>query len=126
MKATIERATLLKCLGHVQSVVERRNTIPILSNVLIEAREDGSLRLMATDLDLQVDETVQANVSQAQANVTGSERPKRLYCCPHCDFAVPESTTCNHASTACRNCHGTADDTRFMDVTGSITSIRAN
>jgi DNA polymerase-3 subunit beta len=37
MKATIERATLLKSLGHVQSVVERRNTIPILSNVLIEA-----------------------------------------------------------------------------------------
>ncbi|MEO6225886.1 MAG: DNA polymerase III subunit beta [Sphingomicrobium sp.] len=67
MKATIERATLLKSLGHVQSVVERRNTIPILSNVLIEAREDGSLRLMATDLDLQVDETVPANVTQAGA-----------------------------------------------------------
>ena len=60
MKATIERAVLLKSLGHVQSVVERRNTIPILSNVLIEAREDGSLRLMATDLDLQVDESVPA------------------------------------------------------------------
>jgi len=67
MKATIERATLLKSLGHVQSVVERRNTIPILSNVLIEAREDGSLRLMATDLDLQVDETIPANVSQPGA-----------------------------------------------------------
>src|SRR3954449_8648249 len=67
MKATIERATLLKSLGHVQSVVERRNTIPILSNVLIEAREDGSIRLMATDLDLQVDETIQANVTQAGA-----------------------------------------------------------
>jgi DNA polymerase-3 subunit beta len=67
MKATIERATLLKSLGHVQSVVERRNTIPILSNVLIEARDDGSLRLMATDLDLQVDESVAAQVSQAGA-----------------------------------------------------------
>jgi DNA polymerase-3 subunit beta len=67
MKATIERATLLKSLGHVQSVVERRNTIPILSNVLIEAREDGSIRLMATDLDLQVDESVPANVSQPGA-----------------------------------------------------------
>jgi DNA polymerase-3 subunit beta len=67
MKATIERAVLLKSLGHVQSVVERRNTIPILSNVLMEAREDGSLRLMATDLDLQVDESVPANVSQAGA-----------------------------------------------------------
>ena len=54
MKATIERATLLKGLGHVHSVVERRNTIPILSNVLIEAEEGGGLRLMATDLDLQI------------------------------------------------------------------------
>ena len=67
MKATIERATLLKSLSHVQSVVERRNTIPILSNVLIEARDDGSLRLMATDLDLQVDESVAAQVEQAGA-----------------------------------------------------------
>jgi len=67
MKATIERATLLKSLGHVQSVVERRNTIPILSNVLIEARDDNSIRLMATDLDLQVDESGPATVSQAGA-----------------------------------------------------------
>jgi len=67
MKATIERATLLKGLSHVQSVVERRNTIPILSNVLIEASAEGSLRLMATDLDLQIDETVPAAVDQAGA-----------------------------------------------------------
>ncbi len=64
MKATIERATLLKGLSHVQSVVERRNTIPILSNVLIEASGEGTIRLMATDLDLQVDETVAAAVDQ--------------------------------------------------------------
>jgi DNA polymerase-3 subunit beta len=63
MKATIERATLLKGLGHVHSVVERRNTIPILSNVLIDAGEDG-IRLMATDLDLQINETVEANVTE--------------------------------------------------------------
>ena len=68
MKATIERATLLKGLSHVQSVVERRNTIPILSNVLIEASADaGSIRLMATDLDLQIDETVAAAVDQSGA-----------------------------------------------------------
>jgi DNA polymerase-3 subunit beta len=72
MKATIERAVLLKSLGHVQSVVERRNTIPILSNVLLEAREDGSLRLMATDLDLQVDESVPASVSQAGATTVSA------------------------------------------------------
>ena len=72
MKATIERAVLLKSLGHVQSVVERRNTIPILSNVLLEAREDGSLRLMATDLDLQVDESVPANVAQPGATTVSA------------------------------------------------------
>lgn len=72
MKATIERATLLKSLSHVQSVVERRNTIPILSNVLIEAREDGSIRLMATDLDLQVDESVPANVSTPGATTVSA------------------------------------------------------
>jgi DNA polymerase-3 subunit beta len=62
MKATIERATLLKSLSHVQSVVERRNTIPILSNVLIEASAEGSLKLMATDLDLQIVDSVEAQV----------------------------------------------------------------
>jgi DNA polymerase-3 subunit beta len=66
MKATIERAVLLKSLGHVQSVVERRNTIPILSNLLIEAEDDG-LRLTATDLDLQIVETVAAQVDQPGA-----------------------------------------------------------
>jgi DNA polymerase III subunit beta len=67
MKATIERATLLKGLGHVHSVVERRNTIPILSNVLIEAEEGAGLRLMATDLDLQINETLEANVGEGGA-----------------------------------------------------------
>ena len=51
MKLSIERAALLKSLAMSQSVVERRNTIPILSNVLIEA-EDGKLSLSATDLDI--------------------------------------------------------------------------
>ncbi len=72
MKATIERATLLKGLSHVQSVVERRNTIPILSNVLIEARADGGLRLMATDLDLQIVETVAAAVDQPGATTVSA------------------------------------------------------
>jgi DNA polymerase-3 subunit beta len=72
MKATIERATLLRSLGHVQSVVERRNTIPILSNVLIEASEEGGIRLMATDLDLQVNETVEANVTQPGATTVSA------------------------------------------------------
>ncbi len=64
MKATIERAALLKSLGHVQSVVERRNTIPILSNVLIEAGEGSTMRFMATDLDLQIVDEAEAAIDQ--------------------------------------------------------------
>ena len=66
MKVTVERAALLKALGHVHRVVERRNTIPILSNVLLRA-EEGGLRLKATDLDIEVTETVRADVSQPGA-----------------------------------------------------------
>lgn len=72
MKATIERATLLRALSHVQSVVERRNTIPILSNVLIDAQPQGTIRLMATDLDLQIDETVAAAVDQPGATTVSA------------------------------------------------------
>lgn len=72
MKATIERATLLRCLSHVQSVVERRNTIPILSNVLIDASDGGSVRVMATDLDLQVVETMSASSVDQPGAITVS------------------------------------------------------
>ncbi len=72
MKATIERAKLLRCLSHVQSVVERRNTIPILSNVLIEADESGHIKVMATDLDLQVTESLEANSVESGGAITVS------------------------------------------------------
>lgn len=72
MKATIERATLLRCLSHVQSVVERRNTIPILSNVLIDAGANGSVRLMATDLDLQIIESMPAVTVEVAGAITVS------------------------------------------------------
>lgn len=62
MKITIERGALLKALNHVQSVVERRNTIPILANVLLTA-EDGQLSLAATDLDIEIVEGVAADVA---------------------------------------------------------------
>jgi DNA polymerase-3 subunit beta len=66
MKITIERANLLKVLTHVQSVVERRNTIPILSNVKVEA-PNGHLSLNATDMDLDIIEEVDANVASQGA-----------------------------------------------------------
>ncbi len=66
MKITVERAELLKSLGHVHRVVERRNTIPILANVLIKA-DKGALSLKATDLDLEVTDSIAAEVSPAGA-----------------------------------------------------------
>ena len=61
MKLSIDRAALLRSLSHVQSAVERRNTIPILSNVLLRA-DDGTLTLITTDMDLEVTESVAATV----------------------------------------------------------------
>jgi DNA polymerase-3 subunit beta len=61
MKVTLERAALLKSLSHVHRVVERRNTIPILSNVLLVA-EGGAMQLKATDLDLEVVESTPAEI----------------------------------------------------------------
>ena len=64
MKLTIERAALFRSLGHVQNVVERRNTIPILAHVLIRA-EDNRLSLTATDMDLEIIEMVACDVQQS-------------------------------------------------------------
>jgi DNA polymerase-3 subunit beta len=66
MRLVIERGELLRALGHVTSVVERRTTIPILSNVLLKA-SGQTLELKATDLEREVIEEVKAEVGQAGA-----------------------------------------------------------
>ncbi|GLK74161.1 DNA polymerase III subunit beta [Ancylobacter dichloromethanicus] len=66
MKVTVERAELLKSLAHVHRVVERRNTIPILANVLMRSDPRG-LALRATDLDIEIVETIAAEVQQEGA-----------------------------------------------------------
>ncbi len=63
MQLVIERSALLKSLTHIQGVVERRTTIPILSNVMLTAR-DGALALTATDMDLAIVDSVPAEISQ--------------------------------------------------------------
>ncbi len=62
MKFSIDRAALLRSLNHVQSAVEKRNTIPILSNVMIKAKE-GVLSLSTTDMDMEITESVAATVT---------------------------------------------------------------
>ncbi len=63
MKLSIDRAALIKPLGHIQGVVERRNTIPILSNMVIRA-EAGQLKLTATDMEMDMVETTHAAVAE--------------------------------------------------------------
>ncbi len=63
MKLNIERSSRLKSLQHIQGVVERRTTIPILSNVLLRAA-DSSLAMTATDLDLAIVEKAPGEVTQ--------------------------------------------------------------
>ncbi|HEX9905745.1 MAG TPA: DNA polymerase III subunit beta [Propylenella sp.] len=67
MRVRIERANLLKALNHVHRVVERRNTIPILANVLVRSEPDG-LSLKATDLDMEIVDRAPAAVEQPGAS----------------------------------------------------------
>ncbi len=64
LQFTIERSNLLKALGHVQSVVEKRGTIAVLSNVKIDAKGDG-VTLTATDMDIAISEKTQASVEKS-------------------------------------------------------------
>ena len=66
MKITVEQDALLKALAHAQSIVERRQTIPILANILLEANGDAVL-LKATDNELEITEKIPATVEEAGA-----------------------------------------------------------
>ena len=71
MKFKADRATLMKALAHIQSVAEKRNTIPILANVLIAVRE-GKLSFTATDMEIAVVEEVVANASRNGATTASA------------------------------------------------------
>ncbi len=71
MKLAFERAALLKSLAHVQSVVERRTTIPILSNVKLETSDNG-ISLTATDMDLSVVDATEAEVIRPGATTAAA------------------------------------------------------
>ncbi len=71
MKISIERGALLRAVARAQSVVERRNTIPILANVLIEAEGDEAM-FRATDLDIEVVDRAPAKVERAGATTVNA------------------------------------------------------
>ena len=61
MKFLVEKNTLFKSLSHVQSIVEKKNTLPILANILLEAK-DNYLILSSTDMDISITEKLQCNI----------------------------------------------------------------
>ena len=71
MKLSIERSALLKAVAQAQSVVERRNTIPILANVLIEAEGD-TVSFRATDLDIEVVDKAPAKIERPGATTVSA------------------------------------------------------
>ena len=72
MEFHVERDVLLQSLTHIQGVVEKKNTLPILSNVLIQATEEGLL-VTATDMDMIISEKINANVKVNGSTTTGAQ-----------------------------------------------------
>jgi DNA polymerase-3 subunit beta len=75
MQIVLHKTSLVRELQLVQAIVERKNSIPILSNVLLEA-ENGELRVAATDLDVSVRTVCPAEVTSKGAVTLGA---KKLY-----------------------------------------------
>jgi DNA polymerase-3 subunit beta len=93
MKATVERATLLKCLAHVQSVVERRNTIPILSNLLMRGEKTAGFRLMPRPTSTcEIVETVAAHEIETPGRHDGAARTRSTTSCASCATARRSSS----------------------------------
>ena len=60
MKLVVQKSIIFKALSHAQSIVEKKNTLPILSNILIEAK-DNNIILSSTDMDISITETINCN-----------------------------------------------------------------
>ena len=71
MKFTVEKHILLKSLSHVQSIVEKKNTLPILSNILLEAQKNN-LVLCSTDMDISITEKLNCNVVEEGATTVSA------------------------------------------------------
>ena len=67
MEFTIRQSILKEELGYIQGVVERKSTIPVLSNILIESLGENSIRIVGTDLDVTIRCDAAAEIKQAGA-----------------------------------------------------------
>jgi DNA polymerase-3 subunit beta len=64
MKIEIEKKDLIALIGKTQNIVEKRNTLPILVNVLLEA-DKAELKVFATDMEVSLTDSVKCKVNQA-------------------------------------------------------------
>ena len=71
MEFTINRDIFLKSLGHANGIIEKKTTLPILSNILIEAKE-SKIKITATDLDIIYSEVMMPQVITKEGSTTTS------------------------------------------------------
>jgi len=71
MEFTIDRDVLLKSLGHAYGIIEKKTTLPILSNILIEAK-NSKLKITATDLDIFYSEEISLKQLKKEGSTTTS------------------------------------------------------
>ena len=71
MEFTINRDIFFKSLGHAYGIIEKKTTLPILSNILIEAK-DQKIKITATDLDIIYSETVPLKELKKEGSTTTS------------------------------------------------------
>lgn len=100
MQVTVSKRELLRLLGRCQGVADKKSTMPVLGNVLIEASKDNGLRLAATDLFLSVSGHIQAEVT-AEGSVAVGARDlfERVKMMPEGNISI---TTTDASSTTIR------------------------
>ena len=96
----VARDALLKPLQAVAGIVERRHTLPILANVLLE-QKDGHLHVTATDLEMQITAVAELAGKEGQSTTVGARKLQELL------RALPEEATIN------------------LDASGSRMTVRA-
>ena len=72
MKFKVKKIEIFKTLSHLQGIVDKKNTLPILSNILIEA-QSNYLTLSSTDMDISIVEKIKCNVEEEGATTINSQ-----------------------------------------------------
>ena len=72
MKFLVSKPVIFKSLSHLQNIVDKKNTLPILSNILIEA-ENNSLILSSTDMDISIKEEINCNVLESGSTTINAQ-----------------------------------------------------